>query len=774
MSQHAEHDPLRVLHLEDNPADRRMVQSLLDQEGIRCEVKPVESRADFLVALEREKFDVILSDYELPAFDGLSALALARDRCPDTPFIFVSGIMGEEQAIESLKAGATDYVLKHRLQRLAPAMRRALRELEDRMRRRQAEKNLRETEDLFRQITDNVADLVAILDLQGRRLYNSPSYRKLFGNVGGMPGTDSFIEIHPADRERVKRIFDETISTGVGQRCEFRFVLRDGSIRHIESQGSVIRDAAGKISNVLVVSRDITGRRTAEEQLREQAALLDKAQDAIAVCDLDYHISYWNKGAERVYGWNAEEVTGRDINELLHPHDSPALHQARHQVMEKGEWMGEFRHCTKPGQDITVQSRWTLVRDHDAKPKSVLIISTDITEKKISEAQFLRAQRMESLGTLAGGIAHDLNNMLAPILMASQLLRMKVSDVDSVKYLDTLEASTQRGASLVKQVLSFARGAEGERTELQLRSLIKEVQKILIETFARSIQIQAYMPQDLWQVLGDATQLHQVLMNLCVNARDAMPTGGLLEIAAENILIEPSAVRQHPVERPGAYVVLTVSDTGTGIPQHILDRIFDPFFTTKEPGKGSGIGLTTVQTILKSHGGNITVQSEVGKGTRFKCYLPALTAVAPAVGEIAPQPKAKLPWGHGECVLVVDDEVAIREIIQATLEKYGYRVLTANDGTEGLSLYMRHRGELSVIVTDMMMPVMDGAALIRALLKVDPAVKFLAMSGLLENDKVAELARPGQIVFMQKPFTTEKLLHTIHELLVARVEEKAA
>jgi CheY-like chemotaxis protein len=263
-------------------------------------------------------------------------------------------------------------------------------------------------------------------------------------------------------------------------------------------------------------------------------------------------------------------------------------------------------------------------------------------------------------------------------------------------------------------------------------------------------------------------------MNLCVNARDAMPKGGLLEISAENLVVEPSAMRLHPVERPGPCVVLTVSDTGTGIPQHILDKIFDPFFTTKEPGKGSGIGLTTVQSIIRNHGVVVFVQSEAGKGTRFKAYLPALTAVASAPGEPVHQPKARLPWGHGECILVVDDEVAIREIIQATLEKCGYRVLTANDGTEGRSVFMRHRNEISVSITDMMMPIMDGTALIGALLKVDPTTKFVAISGMLENDKVAELGRPGQIVFMQKPFTTEKLLHTLHDLISARVEPRPA
>ena len=302
MTDFAPAESLRILYLEDNPQDRLMAQALLASEGLRCELRYAQNRAEFVRALEQGGLDLILSDYELPDLDGMMALALAREHHPEIPFLFVSGSVGEEQAIDSLKSGATDYVLKERLERLGPAVRRALREVEARVKRQQAALKLRQSEQMFRQISENVDDLVAVLDLNGHRLYNSPSYQRVFGTAEVRPGSNSFAEIHPEDKERVRRIFEETVRSGVGQRAEFRFLLRDGTVRYIESQGSVTCDPQGKPVNVIVVSRDITDRRQSEEQIRSQAALLDKAQDAIAVCDPTGRVVYWNRSAERIYG----------------------------------------------------------------------------------------------------------------------------------------------------------------------------------------------------------------------------------------------------------------------------------------------------------------------------------------------------------------------------------------------------------------------------------------------------------------------------------------
>jgi len=393
---------------------------------------------------------------------------------------------------------------------------------------------------------------------------------------------------------------------------------------------------------------------------------------------------------------------------------------------------------------------------------SLLIVNTDITEKKQLEMQFLRAQRMESLGTLASGIAHDLNNVLAPMLMSVQMLEMKFCDEHTQRLLKILETNVRRGAALVKQVLSFARGVEGERTILQVRHLILEIEQIGKQTFPKSIEISTDIPNDLCPVSANATQLHQVLMNLAVNARDAMPYGGALSICAENLFIDENYAQMYLGASVGDYVVITVANTGIGMPPEILDKIFEPFFTTKEFGQGTGLGLSTVIGIIKSHGGFVNVYSEVGKGTQFKVYLPAVEGTQKQQAE-----DLELLKGHGELILVVDDEAAIREITQAALLTHNYKVLTASGGIEALALYAEYKDEISLVLVDMMMPDMDGAITIRTLQKINPLGKFIAISGLPSNEKIAEANVIGVKAFLSKPCTAKELLQTINTLLSA-------
>jgi PAS domain S-box-containing protein len=501
-------------------------------------------------------------------------------------------------------------------------------------------------------------------------------------------------------------------------------------------------------------------RKRAEQKIGEQAALLDIATDAIMVRGLNNQILFWNKGAEQLYGWKALEVLGENADELLYREPPSQLKHVQNTLAKKGEWQGELHQVTKDGKEIIVQSRWTRVRDQNEKPKSILVVNTDITQKKQLEAQFLRAQRMESIGTLAGGIAHDLNNVLTPILMTAQLLEAQIHDERVKRLLPILITNARRGANLVKQVLSFARGLEGKFTILQVKHLISEIKQIATETFPKSIEIYTDIPQYLWTVSGDATQLHQVLMNLSLNARDAMPNGGTLRISAENLLIDKNYAQMNLDAQVGSYIVITVTDTGTGIPPDILDRIFEPFFTTKEVGKGTGLGLATVIGIVKSHGGFVKVSSQVGKGTQFKVYLPATEAA-----EILPVEDSELPQGHGELILVVDDEAAIREITKTSLETYNYKTLTACDGIEAVALYAEYRDKISLVLTDMMMPSMDGATTIRTLRKIEPEVKIVAVSGLLSTDKLAQARSNGVNTFLAKPYTTKELLTTINGVL---------
>jgi len=753
--------PLSILHLEDDPLDSELLRAMLEMERITADVKQVDRREHFICALQEGRFDLIISDYALPSFDGLTALGLARDHCPSVPFILFSGTIGEEAAIESLHNGATDYVLKQRPERLAASIRRALRESEDRRRRQQAEEALREREEFFRLISENVTDLIAVVDLKGRRVYNSPSYKYLLGDPERLLGTDAFEEIHPEDRERIRRVFRETIAAGTGQRAEFRFLLRDGSVRYIESQGSVMRDKYGKMANVIVVSRDVTDRKNAEAQIREQAALLDKAQDAICVTDMEQRILYWNRSAEALYGWSSAEAAGKRANELLFKKDSSLQMEALKSLIAKHEWKGELRQITKGGADIIVESRWTLVHDNEGRPKSILVVNTDITEKKKLETQFFRSQRLENIGMLASGIAHDLNNVLAPIMMAVPMLRENLVNPADQNLLDMLDRSARRGADLVRQILSFARGVEGEQKLTQVRHLLTDLEKMIGETFPKSIRFEKNIEPELWAVSANATQIHQVLLNLCVNARDAMADGGKLGIVAANRHLGELETRQHPDVKPGPFVVITVADTGSGIAPELLGKIFEPFFTTKEPGKGTGLGLATVRGILKNHGGFVDVESQVGKGTRFTICLPAMERRS---SQTTFTRAAQMPTGHGEMILVVDDEEAIQHIARATLENFGYRVVCAGNGAEALTVYDQHRDEVKAVILDSMMPFMDGAAALRAFRQVAPALKIIGVSGLGGEDK-SPMDAGGAQAFLTKPYTTHELLLKLDAVL---------
>jgi PAS domain S-box-containing protein len=629
---------MNILHLEDDANDAELLRALLLAEWPDCAITLVGDRAAFLDRLRRGGHDLILSDFKLPGFSGLEALQLARAASPDIPFIFVSGTIGEDLAIEAIQAGAADYVIKDRLKRLPTAIKRALRENSDRR------------------------------------------------------------------------------------------------IRH----------------------------RT-EAVLREQAEYINKARDAIVVTNLEDCITFWNDGAERLSGWQRDEVKGRPMTELIAPGQDERVNSIRRFVDETGAWQGEMRILTKSGSLVELDLRVTLLHDAAGRTTGRLNIGTDITEKKQLQEQFFRAQRLESLGMLAAGIAHDLNNVLTPILMAGPMLRIRATDPLDLRLLATLENSAERGASLVRQILAFAQGTAGEPRLLQIKHLVRDIIVLIEETFPKSIQLEQSIPSNLWPVTANPTQIHQVLLNLCVNARDAMPNGGRLRLAMSNRRLDAAQAAAIPGARPGPFMVIEVSDNGSGIRPEVFAHIWEPFYTTKGEGKGTGLGLSTVRGIVENHQGFITLQTTVGAGTTFEVYLPATEAEAADNLEPGPAPA---PRGNGELLLLVDDESANRDVTQATLARQGYRVLAAASGAEAVSVFIPRAEEISLLITDVHMPTIDGAALSHILRRFRPGLKILALSGLSQSPGT-EAEKPEQFAsdFLAKPFKPEVLLTKVHALL---------
>ncbi len=629
--------PIKILMLEDNASDCELIRHELEKSSYDFETKNVETENDFKQEIDNYKPDLILSDYTIPSFNGLSALKMAQSKAKDVPFIFVSGTIGEERAIDALKMGAVDYILKDNLNRLVPAVERALREA-------RAQKKIKKS----------------------------------------------------------------------------------------------------------------------EEKLIEQSIFLDKAQDAIFAHNLEGVITFWNKSAEKLYGWKAEDVINWKITDVLQKQMSSQYSKAWEHVMKTGEWIGELHQGKKKGDSVIVESRWTMIQHQENRPASILVINTDITEKRKLEAQFYHAQRLENIGALVGGIAHDLNNILSPILMAVQLLKQQIKDSKSNKMFKAIEVSAQRGAEIVGQFLSFAKGTNEQQSAVQLRYVLKDYERLIKATFPKSIDLSVNNQKNLWYIEADSTKLNQIILNLCVNARDAMPEGGNLTISANNYQLDVPIQYEGTQIPEGKYVQVSVSDTGTGIPEESLEKIFKPFYTTKSSDKGTGLGLSTVKNVIKNHNGFMRVNSKVGEGTTFELYFPAISSSAHSTPATA---ETQLPKGNGELIMVVDDEVSILNMIKQSLEFFGYRVITADSGGKAIDLYGQHYKDIECVIVDRYMPLMGGKTTIKEIQNVNDKVHFILISGAINKIESEELKKLNIDAYIQKPYTTEKMVKTVYEVI---------
>lgn len=772
-----------ILIVDDTPTNLDMLLDFLEAAGFKVVVAEDGERA--LGLAEYAPPDLILLDILMPGIDGFETCRRlkANPATQEIPIIFLTAVSDNVDKVKGLNLGAVDYITKPlnheevlarvnthvRLQNLTKRLieqnERLEKEIQQRQQveeeREQAFKALQRSEARFRRLIESNVIGVVFSMTDGTITDANDAFLHIVGynRTDLKAGRLNWQTITPPEYAHLNQAaLAELTSSGAFSAFEKEYLRKDGRRIPVMIGGALLNETQQAVVSFVL---DLTQHKQAEDTIREQAALLNITTDAILVRGLDNKIQYWNKGAEQVYGWTMEEVMNQDAHRLLYRLNLlEQLKTAQRSLMECGTWQGELHQVNKQGKEIIVASRWTLMHDAQGQPKSILTVNTDITEKKQLESQFLRTQRLESLGTLAGGIAHDLNNILTPVLTTAQLLKFRFPNADeqSQHLFEIIETNTKRGAALVKQVLQFARGVEGKRAIVQVKHLIHEVKQIAEKTFPKSIEVLTYVEQGLWLVSGDATHLHQVLMNLVVNARDAMPNGGTLTISAENLLVDEQYARMNLDASVGSYISLTVKDTGTGMSAEIADRIFEPFFTTKEIGKGTGLGLSTVRGIVKSHGGFIDVFSKVGEGTEFKVFLPAVEANVSSQVE-----SSNSSSGNAEWILIVDDEAAILETTKVSLEAYNYHVLTANDGIEAISLCAQYKHKIAVALVDMMMPSMDGLTTIQTLKKIDPQIKAIAISGFVPDDRLREASCIEN--FITKPYTIPELLQALQAAL---------
>jgi PAS domain S-box-containing protein len=641
--------------------------------------------------------------------------------------------------------------------------------------RKQMDEALRRSEESLAVTLRSIGDAVLATDTQGRVTRMNTVTEKLTGwtqaEALGRPIAEVFHIINEETRQPAVIPVDKVLATGEihGLANHTIIIARDGTERLIADSAAPIRGKDGKVFGVVLIFRDVTDEKRAEkmtresertqeeENLRRFATVLRDSNDAITIQDFEGRITAWNRGAELMYGYGEAEALLMNIERLTTPGKVAEQREFIRRLIA-GEAITSFetQRLTKDGRVLDVWMTVTKLMDDAGKPVGLASTERDITERLKNERLAHRSQRLESIGTLAGGISHDLNNALAPILLGVEILKTQYPQESQI--VDMFEASARRGADMVRQLLTFAKGAEGERVALQPGHLVKELVKLMEGSFPKNIELVVKCDPKLPLVLGDATQLHQVLLNLCVNARDAMPQGGTLTLEAQQKEVDAIYASSIHEAKPGKYVVLRVRDTGTGIPPEIIDRIFDPFFTTKGPDKGTGLGLSTVMGIVKGHGGFLEVHSQPGQGSMFAVYLPVVAAGS----DTQHITKAAVEFrGQEETILFVDDERALREAASMVLRRLNFKPLTATDGADGLIQAAQHRTELRAIITDLSMPHMDGLEFVRAVRRLLPDIPIMVASGRMEDAVATEFKTLGVTNLLDKPFTEAQLAEAL-------------
>ncbi|MBN1397732.1 MAG: PAS domain S-box protein [Bacteroidetes bacterium] len=887
--------PLKVLYLEDSSHDVEIIRDMLDEAGFELEMDCADKEKAFAELLKTKTYDIILSDFSLPGFNAFGALKLQNEICPDTPFICVSGSIGEDTAIDLIRKGAVDYVLKDRLMRLPLAIQRALDEKQSRIAQGRAEEALLESERRFKALAENSPVGIFQTNAEGGTIYVNPQWCKITGlSDEEAMGLNWLAAVHPDDKERLDDGWKKATIKQDYSYAEYRFVHKDGEIAWVLGQAIPIKDARNAIVGYVGTITDITERKAVEEELKFRNILMSTQQevsiDGIVVTSDTGKILSYNKQFIKMWGisqeaietridrliletifgkminrerslarlsdilahkdeinWNEIELTDsrifdhysapmwgsdnkyygrvwyfRDITERKKTEqaliESEKSYRELIDGMNETVWIIDFNgdlidvnntatnnlgytkeelikiglfgidaslkredikmlvksmpadeiqifettHKAKNGKIIPVEIYSSLVTYHGKK--AILSIARDITERKRTEEALRQMQKLEGLGTLAGGIAHDFNNILGIILAYNTSIRRFSDDASKLDLAtDTISKAVERGKTLVQQILTFARKSETTFGAVNVNEVVMEILTMIFETFPKTLTYVQNFEKRIPFINADRSQLYQAILNLCVNARDAMPNGGQLTINT-HLISGRDLLEHHTAVQDVKYVCIEVSDTGEGMSEEVKKRIFEPFFTTKGIGKGTGLGLAVVFGVVQTHKGFIDVESEPGRGTAFRLYLPAIKAVEPDMEKEEEEKLEDIPGGR-ETVLVVEDEEMLVMSLQMLLEEKGYNVLTARDGLEALEIYEDKKEDIALVLTDLGLPTITGLEVCQRIKKIKSSEHLVLATGYLDPDMKAEFVKSGIQHFLFKPYDMKAVLKIIREIL---------
>jgi PAS domain S-box-containing protein len=765
---------LRVLLVEDDEDDYVLTHGLLrEARGVRFEVEWQGTAAGGLQALARGGWDAVLLDHQLGAASGLDFLARTAGDADAPPVLLLTGQGDPALDVAAMRAGAADFLLKRGLTPLL--LERSIRYAVQQSR---SERALRESEGRFRQLAENIGAVFWLHELaSARTIYVSPAFERIWGRPVEALYADPAIwleSIHPDDHPAA----DAAPFAEQPYELEYRILRPDGTTRWIRDRGFPIRDGQGRVYRTAGIAEDVTERKEAQAALVQREAhfrsLIENAHDLIMIVDEQCVMRYHSPSLERLLGFAREELAGRNGFELVHPDDLPGTLQVFGDLLGRpgGAVRHEYRVSTSDGGWKLLDTRGTNLL-HDPAVGGIVLNSHDVTERRqaeeglrLSEEQLRQSQKMEAVGRLAGGIAHDFNNLLTAIQGNVEMLMLEVPHGGAMRddLLEIKRAAT-RAASLTRQLLAFSRKQMLAPKVLDVNAVVHELERMMVRVIGEDVQLVTVLGAEHAAVRADPGQLEQVVLNLAVNARDAMPRGGTLRIETREVTLGEAEAQRYPYRvDPGEYVRLTVSDTGVGMSPEVLARVFEPFFTTKEQGKGTGLGLSTVYGIVKQSGGYVWAESEEGRGSRFRVYLPRVNA-EPERPE--PQPEPVGAAQAGAVVLLVEDEEGVRTLSRRILERRGYTVLSAHNAAEARQLFAGNGGRVDLLLTDVVMPHESGRELSEALLQQQPDLRVVFMSGYTDDALIRHGVREDRFRLLEKPFAPDGLVRVVQEAMEA-------